>query len=65
MAKNTAIALARTSSGKISLEVRYAELAPAEAKKKITDQAIVWVKALSAPAWNRPAVTASRMPDST
>ena len=49
MAKNTAIALARTSIGKISLTVRYAELAPAEAKKKMTHQATVWVIALSAP----------------
>ena len=43
MAKNTAMALARTSSGKISLTVRYPAHAPAEAKKKITDQQIVWV----------------------
>ena len=63
MAKKTAIAFARTSCGKISLTVRYAELAPAEAKKKITHQAIVWVTAVSASAWNRNAVIASRTPD--
>ena len=39
IAKNTAIALARTSIGKISLTVRYAALAPAEAKKKMTHHA--------------------------
>src|SRR5215203_6692833 len=63
MAKKTAIAFARTSCGKISLTVRYAELAPAEAKKKITHQAIVWVVAFSRSARNRNAVIASRIPD--
>ena len=43
MAKNSAIAWARISIGKISLTVRYAALAPAEAKKKITHQATVCV----------------------
>ena len=64
MAKNTAIALARTSSGKISLTVRYAALAPAEAKKKITHHASVWVNALSMSALNINAVTASSTPES-
>jgi hypothetical protein len=35
------MARARTSSGKVSLTVRYDELAAAEAKKKITIQATV------------------------
>jgi hypothetical protein len=65
MAKKTAIALARSSSGKISLTVRYAALAPAEAKKKITHQAIVWVTAVSTPASNSQAVIASITPDPT
>ena len=38
MAKNTAIASALISIGQVSLTVRYAALAPAEAKKKITIQ---------------------------
>ena len=41
MAKKTAIAYERTSTGKISLTVRYTTLAPADAKKKITHQQIV------------------------
>ena len=64
MAKNTAMALARTSSGKISLTVRYPADAPAEAKKKITVQHSVWVTAFSAPALNSCAVMISRMPES-
>ena len=64
MAKNTAMALARTSSGKISLTVRYPAEAPAEAKKKITVQHSVWVTAFSAPALNSCAVMTSRMPES-
>ena len=63
MAKNTAMALARTSSGKISETVRYPAEAPAEAKKKITDQHSVWVTAFSVPALNSCAVMTSRMPD--
>ena len=35
------MAMARVSSGKTSLTVRYAELAPADAKKKMTDHAAV------------------------
>src|SRR5436305_14504770 len=63
MAKNTAIAFARTSSGKISLTVRYAALAPAEAEKKITHQEIVWVIAVSNPALNNQALTANIIPE--
>jgi hypothetical protein len=51
------MALARTSSGKISPTVRYPAEAPAEAKKKITDQHSVWVTAFSVPALNSCAVT--------
>jgi hypothetical protein len=40
---------ARVSMGKISLTVRYAELAPAEAKKKITAPHRVSVTAVSEP----------------
>src|SRR5215212_8794391 len=58
------MAWARISIGKISLTVRYAELAPAEAKKKMMHQAIVWVYALSSPAWNSAAEIASSTPDS-
>jgi len=63
MAKNTAIACARTSSGKTSLTVRYPELAPADAKKKITHHAMVCVVAVSTCWSNRAAVTASIAPD--
>src|SRR3954447_10666595 len=63
MAKNTAIAWARISTGKISLTVRYAALAPADAKKKMTDHAIVCVVAVSTPWRNSTAVTASIAPD--
>ena len=48
-----AIASARTSSGNVSLTVRYAALAAGEAKKKITIQAMVWLCALKAPIENR------------
>jgi hypothetical protein len=41
MTKKNAIAMARIYNGKISLTVRYAELAPAEAKKKMIDHANV------------------------
>src|SRR5437660_1068306 len=47
--KNRAIASARISSGKISLTVRYAELAAAEAKKKITVHNAVWLFAERSP----------------
>ena len=40
---------ARVSIGKTSLAVRYAELAPAEAKKKITTPKIVSVVAVRSP----------------
>jgi len=50
MAKKTAIAFARTSSGNTSLTVRYPALAPAEAKKKIATQQSVCVVAVSSPA---------------
>jgi hypothetical protein len=63
MAKNTAIASARTSSGKISLTVRYPALAPAEAKKKMTHQAMVWVSAFRTPWSNSHAETASIAPE--
>ena len=63
--KKNEIACPRSSSGKISLTVRYADDAPAEAKKKMTHQKIVWVVALSEPWWNRYAETASRAPEKT
>src|SRR3954465_8791313 len=62
-AEKNAIASARVSIGKISLTVRYAELAPAEAKKKITHHAAVCVSADQVPALNRNAVTISSTPD--
>src|ERR1017187_2092245 len=43
--------------------VRYAALAPAEAKKKMITQAMAWVVAVSVPLSNRYAVTASSAPD--
>jgi hypothetical protein len=43
--------------------VRYAALAPAEAKKKITHQATVCVVAFSVPALNSRPVMISRTPD--
>jgi hypothetical protein len=64
MAKNSAIAWARISIGKISLTVRYAALAPQDAKKKMMHQASVCVYALSQPAWNIAAETASSTPES-
>src|SRR5919112_502204 len=64
MAKKNEIAWPRSSSGKISLTVRYADEAPAEAKKKMTHQKTVWVVAVSAPAWNSCALIASRIADS-
>src|SRR5260370_40629340 len=41
-AKNTAMASARSSTGKVSVTVRYPALAPAEAKKNTTIQMKVW-----------------------
>lgn len=61
--KNSAIAKARTSSGKISLTVRYAALAAAEAKKKMTLQQTVWLLASSSPCSNRIAVIAEPVED--
>ena len=52
---------ARVSMGKISLTVRYAELAPAEAKKKITALDRVSVTAVSEPKITP--VMASKMPE--
>ena len=49
-AKKTAIAIPRISSGKISLMVRYAELAAAEATKKMIVHASVCVCAVRNPA---------------
>ena len=54
---------ARVSIGKTSLAVRYAELAPAEAKKKITMPKTVRLMALRPPSRN-PA-TASSAPERT
>src|SRR5262245_39570715 len=63
MAKKKAIACARISSGKISLQVRYAELAAADARKKTADQRTVCVTASSAPRPNRNAEIARRRPE--
>jgi hypothetical protein len=57
------MANARTSSGNDSLTVRYAELAAADAKKKTTAKAQVWVAALRAPTTNNHAVTPSNTPE--
>jgi hypothetical protein len=62
MAKNTAMAWARTSMGNTSLAVRYPADAPALAKKKITVQHSVWVVALRWPSLNICALMTSRMP---
>ena len=62
-AKKYEIACPRSSNGKISLTVRYADDAPAEAKKKITHQNTVWVVAESMCAWNIQAETTSSTPD--
>jgi hypothetical protein len=53
---------ARVSIGKISLTVRYAELAPAEAKKNVTAPIAVSVTAVSEPS-DSPMI-ASSTPDS-
>src|SRR3954447_6655813 len=63
VAEKNAIAIARVSIGKISETVKYAALAPAEAKKKMTHHATVWVVALSVPARNSRPVMISRIPD--
>src|SRR4051794_31691137 len=57
-----AIASARVSNGKISLAVRYAELAAADEKKNTAIHAMVCVHAVSAIAPNRIAVAIRRMP---
>ncbi len=46
--KKKAIAIARISIGKISLTVKYAALAPAEAKKNISDQSSICVDSVNA-----------------
>ena len=53
MAKKKEMACPRSSSGKISLTVRYPLEAAAEAMKKTTHHNAVWVTALSAPIQNR------------
>jgi hypothetical protein len=60
-----AIAIALISSGNASLTVRYAELAPADAKKKITHQATVRVVASSTPCWNSHPAPISSTPEMT
>src|SRR5215472_4669231 len=55
--KKIAIARARTSSGKISLTVRYAELAAEDAKKNITVHNTVCEVAVKAPRSKRYPVT--------
>ncbi len=55
--------IARISIGKISDTVRYAALAPDEAKKKITAHAPASVHADSTPAENIHAVAISSTPD--
>src|SRR3954453_8559509 len=55
--------IARVSMGKISDTVRYAELAPAEAKKKITHQQAVCDVAVSVPFLKRIAVTMRSSPE--
>src|SRR5512144_3146585 len=56
-AKKNEIAWARISIGKISLTVRYADDAAADAMKKMTTHSTVWVTALSAPSRNSHPVT--------
>jgi len=56
--------MALVSSGKISLTVRQAALAPAEAKNNTTVQQAVMVVASSIPCWNSAAVPNSSRPDS-
>ena len=59
------MAIARVSIGKISETVRYAELAPAEAKKKTRHHIAVRVLADSDPLSNRMPVSTSSSPDPT
>jgi hypothetical protein len=63
MAKKNEIACARSSSGKISLIVRYAAEAPAEAKKKMTHHQAVWLVAFSRLAENNDAPIIMRAPE--
>ncbi len=57
------MASARVSIGKISLTVRYAALAAAEAKNSTTAQHAVSVVAFNDPALNSHAVTSSSTPE--
>ncbi len=57
------MASARVSIGNTSLTVRYAALAPAEAKNSTTLQHAVIVTAVRSPASNSQAVPSSRTPD--
>src|SRR4051812_37167873 len=57
------MAIARVSSGKISETVRYAELAPADAKKKTTTQQAVSGPADRCPPPQRNAVPISSAPE--
>ena len=61
-AYTTAIAAARVSSGKISLTVRYAALAPALAKKNIADQHSAMVVAVRPSFRNSTVVAISSAP---
>src|ERR1700759_2683544 len=61
--KKSEIARARISKGKISLTVRYAELAADDAMKKTTLHATAWVKTVRAPRRKSQLVTAKRTPD--
>src|SRR5260370_29900355 len=63
MAKNTAMASARISTGKISLTGRYPLLALAEAKQKTTIQINLWAAACSTTAANSQALKASMAPE--
>src|SRR5471030_2132485 len=57
------MANARISRGKVSLTVRYAELAADDAKKKITIQEIVCVVLVSQPCSNIYPLMVSKTPD--
>jgi hypothetical protein len=59
------MAMACVSSGNTSLTVRYAELAPAEAKKKMIDQEMVCVTAFSTPCTKSHPVMSSSTPEKT
>ncbi len=58
------MALARTSSGKHSPTVRYAELAAAEAKKNTKLHASVWVCGVNRSALKKSPVTMISAPES-